>query len=261
MLWIDATAEQLEYNSLPYEDAGVPALIINDDTTDLTLSPVQPVENNQYSLAYQMTLTEDGNINCALKMTFKGNFNWQMRSWMQMVPEAKYDLFLRMFAERLYSNAKYDSGSIESLKDPDLPLTFNLLFHIDNFAVKAGEFLMLRLPWQTGLNKITSLPDGANRTVDAEIAATYGKCLVTIRLELPAGYTPEGLKPEVGDSSPWGSFRLTYSQAGKMLTGSFESVQSALRVLGSDAAKYTDFISTITKETEKQLVLKKTAAP
>jgi cellulose synthase operon protein C len=260
-LWIDATADQMEFGAFPTEDAGVPCLVISDESSELVTSPVPSVENNQDLSDFRMTLKEDGSVSCNVTVTVKGSYNWMLRMVIKQVPAAQHNYMLQLMAERLFKTAKFDSGAIGNLEDRDVPLSLSFQVHSDNFATPAGDFLLMRLPWTNEITRLNTMIDAPHRTTDAEVATSYGKSAITVQLELPAGYAPEGLQPETGATTPWGSYKITYSQKNNLLIAKFEYYQTALRVSAADAEKYVQFISGIAKETEKQLVLRKVATP
>ena len=97
----------------------------------------------------------------------------------------------------------------------------------------------------------------ARREQDVETAVMRGHFLSSVRLELPAGYTPQELQPEVHGESPWGSYRITYRMEGSVLRAGSELKLTSLRVAASDFPRYLEFLRAIDKEARKQLVLKK----
>ena len=84
-----------------------------------------------------------------------------------------------------------------------------------------------------------------------------GVFISTVRLEMPAGYTPQELQPEVSGESPWGSYRVTYRMEGTVLHGRRELKMTPFRVPAADYPKYLELLRAINKETHRQLVLRK----
>jgi hypothetical protein len=257
-LWVDATADQMAFGLLPADDQGVPALIIHPDTVELAPSPVLPADKSGTTTEYRLTLSAAGNLRGTLSTTLHGNHAWMVRSMLQQVPEASYDIVQRKVLEGLAPNTRFDLGAFEDLTVPESPVRIKLTFHADNYATIADELLLVRLPWQAEKDDLTDTLNTPQRVSDAEIAMSAGKAVSIIRLELPAGYTPQNLKPELAATSSWGHYRLTYTFTGNVLTATLENVSTALRLRKAELADYQAFYADMNTEIGKQLIFKKT---
>jgi transglutaminase-like putative cysteine protease len=257
-LWVDATADQMEFGGLPFEDQQVPALVINDETTDLVLSPALPVERNRLVDHHEGTLTADGKLTGRLQLEAGGDWGWMLRTAMRLVPEPKREQVLQAMSTQLVPNSRYERGTLQHLEEQDHPLGLDIHYVADSYSSRAGNFLLVRLPWGTssGSGADTLLGKTARQS-DAEVAQARGHYVSTVRLTLPAGYSPQELQPEVQGASPWGSYRLTYRMEGQTLHATREMKMTTLRVPTPDVAKYVEFLRAAEQETRKQLVLKK----
>ena len=103
------------------------------------------------------------------------------------------------------------------------------------------------------------LLEGGQREQDADLAMSRGHFLSSLELELPAGYTPQDLQPEVHAESPWGSYRFTYRLEGNSLHAESDIKLTALRVSAGDFPKFIEFLRAMDQETHKQWVLKKSS--
>ncbi|HEX5323939.1 MAG TPA: DUF3857 domain-containing protein, partial [Capsulimonadaceae bacterium] len=257
-VWVDATADQMQYGDLPSGDQQVPALLIDDSTTDLTAIPVLPVDSTKVQQAYTGSLSEDGDLHDSLSWTCTGDMAWIMRTAFKQVPKDKDDEALRQIATEFSSTAVYDTGSLGGLDDPDSPFTMQIQYHIDHFGAVAGGFLLAKLPWahddESALEAALADP---KRSQDVEVAEARGDYVTTLDLTMPAGYTPQDLQPDVSQDSPWGSFHMTYSVQGNVLHAVREYKLTALRVPLADVPKFLAFIKALNDETNKQVVYKK----
>jgi hypothetical protein len=131
-------------------------------------------------------------------------------------------------------------------------------YQVEHYSSTAGNFLLVRLPWRYGdLSAYESLLANSTRERDVETAMLRGVFVSTVRLELPAGYSPQELQPEVSGESPWGSYHITYRLEGSVLYGRRELKMTPFRVGAAEYPKYLDFLRAIDKETHRQLVLRK----
>ncbi|MHB9022658.1 MAG: DUF3857 domain-containing protein [Armatimonadota bacterium] len=257
-IWVDATADQMSFGGFPFEDQGVPALIIRDATTELTSTPQNAAEISQVISNYNLTLGTDGTLAGSLALSATGNWAWMMRTYLKEIPEGQHDQLLKAIAANsIHKNVLYDSGSLIDLTDPDKPLVMNLKFKVENYSSAAGDFLLARLPWQGETQGFDTILNDKDRTQDLEAAIVAGRRVFNVRLELPAGYSVQGLKPKLESVSPWGKYAISYQIEGKVLTAQVDIIFSAMRVPLSDIPKYREFVRTLVQETEKPLVLKK----
>jgi hypothetical protein len=256
-MWIDATADDLAIGDLPCLDQDVPALVIDDATTDLSKTPVLPIELNATHESVDATLDEDGKLSASVNITFKGNTAWLLRTYLKQVPEAKRELVPKGMAIELARNAVYESGAIDNFDNPDLPFVIRLAFHADNYGTKAGNFLLLKLPWYLGKGSGETAVDYPSRTQDLELGPARSMVVCTVRLRLPHGYSVQDLQPEAGGGSAYGRYRATYRMDGDLLHADFEAQFPAMRVPRADLKQYIDFDRGTTQEAGKQLVLKR----
>lgn len=257
-VWVDATADQMEFGGFPSEDQGVPALVIDDATTDLVSTPALPVEKNRMVDSSHCVLAADNSLTGSLELTVSGDWSWILRTLLRRVPEANRDQVLRGLASEVADNCRYESGSMAHLTEPDQPLGLSFKYHVDRYGSTAGNFLLTRLPWcRVKSGSTERLLEGGPREQDADMAASRGHFVSSVTLELPAGYTPQDLQPEVQAESPFGSYRFTYRLEGNVLHAESEVKMTALRVAAADFSKFIEFLRAIDQEQHKQLVLKK----
>jgi hypothetical protein len=257
-LWVDATADQMEFGGFPTEDQQVPALVIDDATTDLVLTPALAAEKNWTTDTHTAALADDGKLKASLELKAGGDWGWMLRSIMRMVPEANREEALRGAVARLVENSRYESGAMEHLDDPNHPIEMRFKYQVERFSSTAGSFVLARLPWGLGHTSATeALLAGSARTQELEVAALRGHRVSTVDLELPAGYLPQDLLPEVKAETPWGSYRFTYTMEGSVLRSHADVKFTAFRVPAQDITRFVEFIKAVEQETKKQIVFKK----
>src|SRR5262249_37322337 len=150
------------------------------------------------------------------------------------------------------------SGAIDRLEDPDQPLLLRFRYHIDMYSTTAGSFLLARVPWaQMKTGDAESLLSGSERQQDLETSMLRGQYRSSVRLELPAGYTPQELQPEVQGETAWGSYRVSYRMEGDTLVADSDVRIKPLRVPARDFPGYAEFLRAVDRETRRQIVLKK----
>jgi len=258
-LWVDATADQLEYGALPPDDQQVPALVIDDATTGLTVTPTLPIDHDRSTETYAGTLGTDGTLRGSFTWTLTGSPAWQLRSGWRNVPESKNDEMMQSLAAYLIKNATFESGGFENLTDLKLPLGLHLQYHVEHFSTPAGSFLLVPLFWnaESQDKTVTALLANSTRTEDLEAANSRGSDHSVVRLTLPAGYVPQEMPADVHQESPFGAYRITYRMDGNVLEATREITSTAMRVAAKDVPKYAAFFQAEDQDSERQIVLKK----
>jgi tetratricopeptide (TPR) repeat protein/transglutaminase-like putative cysteine protease len=257
-LWVDATADQLTYGTLPPDDQQVPALIIAPDTTALTLTPLLPMEQDRADSTISATLGEDGVLHGSYEWTLTGSQAWVIRSALRQIPDAKSDEIKQSLAGFLMKNGMLDSGSWENLSDPDAPLRFRFQYHIDHDSTSAGSFLLVPLSWASpDRGKAASLLTKTPRTQDLEAANSRSQMHEVLRLTLPTGYVPQEMPTEVHRETPFGSYKVTYQMSGGIVIATRDMLLTAMRIPAKDVAQYAAFLEALDVESQRQLLLKK----
>lgn len=257
-LWVDATADQLAFGSLPPQDQQVPALIIADHTSDLTVTPLLPADKDISAAVSTASLSDDGSLKGSYDWTLSGSQAWETRSVVSRVPESKQDELKQELAQYLIKDAQVDSGSWEQLAMPDSPLRFHFQYHVSHDGTAAGTFLLATLPWASVEDsQQVALLQKPGRTEDLDAISSRGHSKDTLLLTLPAGYLPQDLPATIQRQSPFGEYTITYKMQGTTLTATRDILLTATRVDAKDVPDYAAFLMSLVQETERKLVLKK----
>jgi tetratricopeptide (TPR) repeat protein/transglutaminase-like putative cysteine protease len=257
-LWVDATADQLEFGAFPDPDQGVPALIIDDATTDLTLTPTTGPEGSVLGDEYKGSLGADGTFKGDVRILFTGGMAWSLRSQLRQVPGSRMDDVLKQVGQQFIENSRVNKAVLNKLEDPNTPLTMDFGVEAESFAQPAGNLLILKFPWSRAMvtrsNDMLLAEKERKQPIEIDMK---GVQRTAVRYELPAGYTPQSLKPEVKGDTPFGSYRFSYKVEGGVLIAEREVKYTRLRVAPEEIAQYRAFIEAINKESKTPLVLTK----
>lgn len=256
-MYIDGTADGLEYGNLPLLDQGAPALVIDPSTTDLQPTTMLPLDKDGSTIDYRGTLAADGSIKATVTLTVAGNYAWSIRSIVKQVSQDKRDDLLRGISTQV-GKFDYDSGTITGESDPSQPMTLVVSGHKSDFATTAGDFLILPLPW--------SLPEGTEEKLDevsdpkrkTDIEATgSGTASLHIELTLPDGYVPQDLPTAQDVQTKWHTSHFTFAFKGNTLTADWQRQTIDGRVPLADIPAYVAALRTDIQVSERKLVFKK----
>jgi hypothetical protein len=257
-LWIDVTADHMAFGDLPVDVQGVPALLIEDGTTDLTTTPILAAERNLAADSHIAQLDAKGRLTGTVELSVTGDWGRSVRSAIGRLPQNQRDEALGKIASRLIKNARSLGGTLVGMDNPDRAMQIKVTYDAARFGDSAGNALTARLPWENSSeNGLAALWNNPNRTQSIEVAQYRGLYLGTVRLQLPEGYSPQELPTEIKDETPWGRYRFSYKMEDNTLLATREVLFTALRVETKDAPEYAAFLKAIHQETERQLALKK----
>jgi hypothetical protein len=253
--WVDATADQLPYGYLPYMDQGVPALIIDPSTTNLTISPVSEAETKTGKI--DIDLSADGSMKGTFEGDYSGNSAWVMRSAVQSLGVERQTQLGQAMTGSLVPGSSNDSCTFDGTDTPDSDVILKLKYHEDNYAASAGSLLLLKLPWaQDFIRLLQPLEGPAPRTTPFELGLARGTEITTIHITLPAGYTPDSLEKPLKISSQWGECDFDFTADAVGITAKRTLKLDPMRIEVADIPAFTAFIKKADTESQKQIVIK-----
>lgn len=260
-VWLDAA--NADFDNLPAENQGVPALLLEEDTISLLTTPVLAAENNIATTTCKAQLDEDGQLRGEVETSFSGEWNTTLRAGWQALPSVRRAEYVsdvtRLFMPALRSSKEI----VHNFALPDQPLKMQFTFNGARYAALEESTLTFQLPWQelAGLDKAV-LNNETPRTQECEMAALRGLGLDTLKLQLPVGFAPQELPGEIKDTSPFGHYRFSYKTEGETDKGvtlivTREVLLTPLRVARDDVPAYVAFCKAIAQESGRRIILKK----
>ncbi len=143
----DPFAESRIYGTIPTEDAGVDALLLDSATTQMTKSP--GAGPNPYDLAVTtaaLSLELNGNLSGTVTTLTGGIYDNGLRaSWRDQTPTDRKRA-LALTASSIKTGAQIDSFWFSDLADLTLPATVGFRFTAPRYAVTQQGELSLRVP-------------------------------------------------------------------------------------------------------------------
>jgi hypothetical protein len=258
-LWVDCTADGMEFGGLPQEDQGVPALVIAPGTTGLILSPALPTERNGMADTHVAALDAEGRLAGSMELTATGNWGWILRMTLSGISDRRRETGLRNLVASMVPNSQMSEGTVAPLGETERPVRVNLRYEAAGYATCGAGTLTLRLPWGGSGTNEAPLPGGPGHE-GAEVSSLRGHYTSSIRLTLPEGFRPRNLEPEVTGQSPFGHYKLTYRLENETLVATREFTMDRLRVPAEDLPQFARFLHALDQETHRAIVLEKVTA-
>jgi tetratricopeptide (TPR) repeat protein/transglutaminase-like putative cysteine protease len=256
-IWVDGTADNMPSGVFPLADQGVPALIIDGKSADLSTTPEFPKSADQQFSRFVGSLDSSLTLTAKCDMSFTGNDAWLIREVFSSIGADHQDQMLRAIASQEVSGSVYDMGSLEGLGNENVPMHIHLAYHSPDAATTAGNFLLVQVPWHADTPS-DRLVEAAKENEPLELPAALNST-VTLDLTVPAGYQPEDLKPDLRKDYPFGSYAYTYSFEGSTLHVKKVTTVTEQRIPKDEVAQFADFVQEMKHQDQQQIVLHHTA--
>ena len=257
-LWVDATDAKADFGYLPDEDQEVPALIADDATTDLVMTPAMPPDRRGLVETHTGTVGSDGSLTATAQIEYLGGEATRTRDWLDEASPDQRDEALRELLTEIAPNARYESGTAADLDALDKPAVLRLSYKVFRHTQDAGDLLLLRPP---GLDlygsTLKAFPADPARKQDLETAKIRGRFVRRVTLGIPAGWAARALPPEVAGTSPWGSYRVTYRVENGTLHVEADARVLPLRVPAADIPRFAEFLSALDHEARRHVLFRK----
>lgn len=167
-------------------------LICTKEGRDLEITPHQPAEENLGQISANSRLNPDGNFVSDVVLTSNAFYDMILRSITKSMPEKQVNMMMSQVLQSVYPGAKLSYLEISDPEDLESPMTMKFGYKINDYALEAGDYLLVKMPVSTGVFEIVSmfvlesakLPD---RQHPWNLGFTYGAVEDEV-LTLPEGY-------------------------------------------------------------------------
>jgi hypothetical protein len=167
-------------------------LICTKEGRDLEITPHQSAEENLGQISANSRLTPEGSFVSDVVITSNAFYDMILRSITKSMPEKQVNMMLGQILQSVYPGAKLSYLEISDPEDLDMPMTMKFGYKINDYALEAGDYLLVKMPISTGVFEIVSmfvlesakLPE---RQHPWNLGFTYGAVEDEV-LTLPEGY-------------------------------------------------------------------------
>jgi len=249
-IWMDPT-DALSMDLLPAYHMNKAVLICKEGGDDLRYLPVLPPETQSGSITAESRIEPNGDYIGKVTITGKGIYDQLLRLIFQQMEATQQQRFwTEMIKQQVHPSARLTDYSISPSPIENLweAVIIEIEYEIPDYAIVAGDYLLVRSPLATGAFDIMGLVLGqtvglAERNYPLNIQFTLGsESRETITL--PGGYTSKSLPEIVRMDNDAAEFFVDYTIDGNTITyeSSFNVKQPQI-----PPEDYPDYRNTIRK--------------
>jgi len=234
-------------------------LVLSKEGEDLKYFPLIGPEINNGNIIADSKIDDAGNLTSTVVITGSGIYDMVIRQIQQVLEKEDRERFFRRMINQIDPSAKLVDLKFEPDSPTDLfkPAKITLKYEIPDFAIDAGDYLLLSAPCaqhifdilSSSLSEYTKLDD---RKYPLEIQFTIGSD-ITETIQLPADYKPKSIPNNVNINNKYFKYSMDYGIRGKTVT-----YKSSLKLPDIDVPlkDYTEFRKSYTnyKNSEKGML-------
>jgi len=254
VFWVDPTAEGLAFPNVPVSLEGAKALLVDPEHPEFVTLDVEPAATNGYESAVRGVLEPSGRMHVTASVAYRGEDASGFRMLMHAMP-AYRDQVGEMIVTEPHPGAVIESAELDASGDPDTPVAFSCEFSLAAGASRAGDLLILNVPWTIGgapLDMVSS----DDREEPLVLDSWKGRYVETVEIVLPDGCAPiEGLA-SVETACEHGAFSLTRALNGNVLTLVNTLQIDTIRIEPGDYGEFRKMIETAWRAEQEPIVLR-----
>jgi len=248
--WMDPT-DALCMDMLPAYHMEKAALICSPEGDDLMYHPVLPPQTQAGSISAESEILPDGTFKSTVSIRGKGFYDQVLRIiFQQMEPTQQRRFWTQMLKGQVHPSAKITNFEIgpEPIDDLWQPVSMTIEYEIPDYAIVAGDYLLVKSPLSTYAFDITGLllsqaTTLTEREYPLNIQFTIGSVL-NETIELPGGYIAKSLPDNIILDNSEAGFTAGYE-----LEGSIVNYESSFMINKPQipAESYPDFRKIVKK--------------
>ncbi len=255
LIYMDLTAHNYPFKSLPLADQNAFALLIKEGET-------QPFYLKNFSLkstlirTNNVTLEPDNSVHIKINTLRTGATTAGTRDYYRNKDTQERNKIMSGILNDDYNNVVLGNFELEDLTQLSDNLSYNYDFVVKGYISDAGGFKFLKLPW-TDAVKPSQAFSQEKRTFPFNYYSGVDVYAETLIVALPEGFTPVEVPKNVSYSCPAADYSVEYSYA----EGQLKAVRTLRNKKGlvspQEFPEFKEFYNKVIKNDDLQILLKK----
>jgi len=249
-VWMDPT-DAVCMDLLPAYHMEKAVLICKEGGDDLRYLPVLPPETQAGTITAQGEIRPDGKYTGKVTITGKGIYDELLRIIFQQMENTQQQRFWTdMLKRQVHPSARLLNYSITPTPIENLwePVVVEMEYEIPDYAIVAGDYLLVKTPVATGAFDIMGLVLGqttglTERNYPLNIQFTAGS-VYNETIKLPGGYSSKSIPENIAMENEAASFTSNYTLDGKAISYNSSFMVKQPQISPKD---YPDYRNTVKK--------------
>jgi len=257
LVWLDPTAETASYGNIPGADQEKEALVFFDEETRFLKVPLQSPEENKTETRMVINVNPEGGIDVEMELFTAGSSDMDMRSFKYIKPEQRKQI-IQNWINSMAPGAKLKDYQFSDLEDLNTPVRLRITYSADDYLKRAGDVWLFTIP---GIEMGAGTSVGKEKRNYPITFYTTSMSIDKVEIYLPSEFELEYLPEPVSLDMPYASFKSNYRQADRTISYEGMFKISETKIVLSRYLEYKSFREKIARESQKQIVIKKSSAP
>ena len=258
--YMDLTAYNYPYGSIPEMDQGAFALMIKPGVKEpFHLMPSQFMARNIIR-TQELTIGNDNNVTVKISSNRTGSPAASQRDTYRNLAKKDQEKQLLKWLTDDYATVKIQSFDFDQLDTPAAAITFKYSLTAFNFVTKAGGLSIVKNIWTDKFLAIEAL-SYEKRDYPFYFYPGTDTTKETLTINFDPSLRPVDLKPSSVITSKFGDYKLTYSSAKGVITGTRECVFKKEIIQPEEYLEFKEFYNKVLLEDAASIVLTNEPAP
>lgn len=249
-IYLDATGYDHRFPTMPAPDYGVYALNVLQNKV-VFIPPPAP-EANASTYRYSVSISTTGRADVSLTTSYNGPREGELRGMYKGMDEEYRTRAVAQWISETSPGARVKTFSLANEEDISKPFTLTLTYSAEHYLSEAGDIALLTVP-----DLLMTFPETSLRERRHPIKYSIPSLRdFAYDINLPPGYEPVSLPEPVTMAGPYADFSLHWAYADGKLKCEGRFSRKAMRVPPDDYAAYREFLSAVTRETDRRIFLR-----
>ena len=250
-IFMDPTAQTVEFKDLPSSDQDRLVFLILDDGYKIIPTPIFEASHNNSKKKMYIRINRDETIYAKRSVDTQGAFQSHQRYWLRYTKPKLVEEALRSATNAVAPGAVLLSYKIENQEDLDKDIILEYEFQAPEFLAKAGNVRLLPQLGQIDIGSVVK--EERNYPIEYII---FIESTNIIDIEMPDNFVIEYLPKEIKVDSPWFEFQNTYTIKDKAISF-YEKYRLKKRYVSKEEyQEYKTLLEETSRQTNQNIILR-----
>jgi transglutaminase-like putative cysteine protease len=252
-IYLDATGTTSRYPSFWSADHGVYA--VNAIKRQIERIPVPAPEGNARTYEYGIWLDPEGNARVVFQSRYVGEWEDGVRWHWENVKEDQREFLFNNMIHEISPDAELLSYELSNVTDISKPFSMRLEFALGNYATRAGDLMIFRLPEMA--DRLSFDEVGLERREHDLAYSTTMQIVHRFEVTLPEGLQVEYMPAPLRLSGSHADYEASYELEGSVLRFQDRFRRKSRIVPSEDYPEYQEILRLVSSYAEEKVFLRR----